>query len=194
MASERSVEIAELPRMADFARWTAAACPALGWDADEVLAAYTENRANANETTLDASPLVAPLRKLGEFEGSATELLAELVEIVGDGAARAKHWPKAPHVLSGELRRLAPSLRRADPPIAIEFDREGPTGRRVIRVSRMKWVRKEAPEASEASATDATDATDARLHTHSNGPVPADSDEIRDFAAEAGIELTDGEL
>ena len=59
------------------------------------------NRADANETTLDASPLVAPLRELGEFEGSATDLLAALVEIVGDGAARAKDWPKSPSALSG---------------------------------------------------------------------------------------------
>ncbi len=182
MANERKVVITELPRMADFARWTAAACPALGWDADGVLAAYAENRAAANETTLDASPLVAPLRELGAFEGSATELLAALVEIVGEGPARAKHWPKAPHVLSSALRRLAPNLRRAEPPIAIEFDREGPTGRRVIRVSQMEWVTKEASEASEASATDGTDATDARLHTHSNGPDPVPS------AEEMGVE------
>jgi hypothetical protein len=186
MANEFTVEIDELPRMADFARWTAAACPALGWDADELLAAYADNRAAANETTLDASPLVEPLRRLGSFEGAATELLAELVEIVGEGPSRAKHWPKAPHVLSGALRRLAPSLRRADPPMAIDFEREGPTGRRVIRVSRMEWVRKEASEASEASATDGTDATDARLHTHSNGPAPIDE---HDLADQLGIEI-----
>ena len=57
--------------MADFARFTVAAAPALGWDADDLLVAYAENQAAANETTLDASPLVAPLRELGEFEGSA---------------------------------------------------------------------------------------------------------------------------
>ena len=45
MTNERTVEIAELPRMADFARWTAAACPALGWDPDRLLAAYADNRA-----------------------------------------------------------------------------------------------------------------------------------------------------
>jgi hypothetical protein len=115
MANERTIEITELPRMADFARWTAAAAPALGWDPDRLLNAYAGNRATANETTLDASPLVAPLRQLGNFEGTATDLLAELIEIVGDGAARSKVWPKSPSALSGALRRLAPNLRRAEP-------------------------------------------------------------------------------
>ena len=134
LANEPTVEVDELPRMADFARWTAAACPALGWDADELLRTYAENRAMANETTLDASPLVAPLRALDVFEGSATELLAKLVEEVGEGASRSKAWPKSPAALSGALRRLAPNLRRASPPVVIEFDREGKAGRRIIRV------------------------------------------------------------
>jgi hypothetical protein len=197
MANERSVEIAELPRMADFARWTAAACPALGWDAHELLAAYAHNRANANETTLDASPLVAPLRELGNFEGTATELLAALVEIVGDGPARSKVWPKSPSALSGAVRRLAPNLRRTAPPIAIEFQREGrdesgkPSGRRVIRVGETEWVHKRA---SSPSSDDADDADDGVLHTHSSLPVPVESDAIGEFAAEAGIEFMDGEL
>lgn len=169
MANERTVELAELPRMADFARWTAAACGAVGWDADALLAAYAHNRAAANETTLDASPLVGPLREFGDFEGSATELLAELVEIVGDGAARAKVWPKSPSALSGALRRLAPNLRRAIPPIEIEFDREGGSrgGRRLIRVRRMEWVRNGASPPSPPSPGDAGDAGDGDLHTHS---------------------------
>jgi hypothetical protein len=198
MAHERSVVIEELPRMADFARWTAAACPALGWNAEEVLKAYAENRAAANETTLDASPLVAPLRQLGNFEGTATELLAELVEIVGEGAARSKVWPKSPSALSGALRRLAPNLRRTATPITIEFDREGrdesgkSSGRRVIRIGETEWVDKRASSPSSPSLDDADDADDGVLHTHSNGPGPAD--DIRDFAAEAGIELTDREL
>jgi hypothetical protein len=158
MARERTIEVGELPRMADFTRWTAAACPALGWDADEVLDAYVRNRANANETTLDASPLVAPLRQVADFEGSATELLDKLVGIVGEGAARSKVWPKAPNALSGELRRLAPSLRRADPPIAIEFDRKTGGGR-VIRVSQMEWVDKR-PSPSSLPPPEITDSSE----------------------------------
>ena len=133
MRDEPTVKVDRLPRMADFARWSAAAAPALGWDADKFLAAYAVNRAQANETALDASPLVAPLRQLSTFEGSATDLLDRLTTIVGEGPARSKDWPKTPSRLSGALRRLAPSLRRAAPSIEVEFDRDPGTGRRVIR-------------------------------------------------------------
>jgi hypothetical protein len=173
MRREPTIKLDELPRMADFARWTAAAAPALGWDADRLLDAYSSNRARANETTLDASPLVAPLRELEKFEGSATQLLAELTEIAGDGAARAKVWPKSPSALSGALRRLAPNLRRADPPLEIEFDREGKVGRRVIRVGPLESVR-ERPSAASAThgQADGADGADGDLHTQSSGDDP----------------------
>ena len=122
-ASSRSSST-DLPRMADFAMWIAAAAPALGWDVDDFMAAYAANRADANETTLGASPLVAPLRAVGNFDGTMTDLLGELVERVTPTIARSKEWPKSPSVLSGALRRLAPNLRRADPPVEIDFDRE----------------------------------------------------------------------
>ncbi len=150
MSTEPTIRLDKPPRMADFARWTAAACPALGWDADEVLGAYAENRARANETTLDASALVGPLRELRDFEGSATELLEQLNTLVSEGTARSKGWPKTPSVLSSALRRLAPSLRRAAPSIAIEFDRAAGSGSRVIRV-----------------VCDGRDGRDGDLYTHS---------------------------
>jgi hypothetical protein len=200
MRREPTVKLDHPPRMADFARWTAAAAPALGWDADELLETYAANRAAANETTLDASPLVAPLRELGEFEGSATELLVALAEVVGDGASRAKVWPKSPAALSGSLRRLAPNLRRAEPGLEIEFDREA--GRRLIRLTLLERVRKSSSSASSASSrhgtdddddalddaddglagaavgvNDADDDDDALLHTHSkSGCLPSKSE------------------
>jgi hypothetical protein len=168
LAVESEVRLDDPPRMADFARWTVAASSALGWDDDELLDAYAVNRARANEVTLEASMLTAPVRRLaanGGYDGSPTGLLEELNGIVGESAARAKHWPKAPHVLSGELRRLAPSLRRGDPPVAIEFDRVGHEGNRVIRVYAMAGTRKQASAASAASAADGADAADAPLQT-----------------------------
>jgi hypothetical protein len=52
MGRIRSVELDELPRMADFSLWIAAAAPALGWDVGDFMEAYAANRADANETTL----------------------------------------------------------------------------------------------------------------------------------------------
>lgn len=201
MANEPRIHLADPPRMADFARWTAAAAPALGWDPDQLLDAYAENRAGANETTLDASPLVAPLRTLGVFEGSATELLEQLGKIVGEAAIRSKAWPKTPSALSGALRRLAPNMRRASPSLEIAFGREGRQGedvsrRRLIWVGDLDWVRDRASTASTASTesldVDGVDGVDGSLRTHSNGPVEATETEEATadrIAAEMGAEV-----
>jgi hypothetical protein len=170
MCREPEVELGELPRMADFARWTAAAAPALGWGTGELLAAYTRNRAEANETVLAASPLTAPLRAVGNFEGTASELLDRLVGQVGDGVARSKVWPKTPSALSNSLRRLAPSLRRGDPAWGVAFERDA--RERIVVTGQAEWVRKRPSSASSPSfgpPDDAHDGDDGDLHTHS-GP------------------------
>ena len=53
------------------------------------------------------------------WEGTATDLLEALNEEVEDKVQRRKKWPKTASALSGELRRLAPSLRAVG--IQIEF-------------------------------------------------------------------------
>jgi hypothetical protein len=123
------VRLGRLPRMADFARWVTACEPALGWPAGSFMAAYASNVANANELALGESAVVAPLREFmalrSRWSGTATELLDGLNEIVSDKVAASRAWPRAPHALSGRLRRLAPNLRRAG--LDVTFD----TGRTV---------------------------------------------------------------
>jgi hypothetical protein len=58
----------------------------------------------------------------GGWTGTASGLLARLEELAGD-AARRPGWPKRPHNLSSELRRLAPELRRAG--VVVDFARAG---------------------------------------------------------------------
>src|SRR5262249_21555551 len=111
-----SVQLARPPRMADFARWVVAAEPALRWEAGSILASYRRTRARATAATLEASLLVDPLRALPEerprFEGRVTDLLRQLRERVDERVLRDPDWPKDAIRLSGELRRLAPALRR----------------------------------------------------------------------------------
>lgn len=110
------------PRMADFAMWAVAAEEALGLPAGSFLEAYAWNRETANEVALDSSAVVTALRALlgryGDFEGTATELLAKLSSGVD---TRERGWPKNSRVLAGVLTRLAPNLRQAG--IEIEQDR-----------------------------------------------------------------------
>jgi len=159
-------------RMADFARFVQAAEPALGLEHGRFIQAYRDNRSGAVQLTLEASPLSEPVITLAAagFEGTATELLAQLNALVTEETRRQRGWPKQPHTLAGRLRRLAPALRRVE--IQVSFSRD--------RASRTITIRTDA----ESSVTSVTkrhqdpgvtlgDANDALSHTSSNGLTEA---------------------
>jgi len=104
-----------LPRMADFAVWTTA-CEGALWRRGTFAAAYCANRVEMDETVIEADTVATAVRSLvaecSTWTGTAQELLAALVAILGEPAAKAKAWPTTPRALSGRLRRAAPTLRR----------------------------------------------------------------------------------
>ena len=124
------VQLAKLPRMADFALWTTAAAPALGWTEDIFLNLYAHNRQAAHEVALEASlvaPLVRELAESGTWEGTAGALLEKLTTMASDLTRKAKAWPKNGRALAGILRRLAPSLRKVDVEVVFSQDHgQGP--------------------------------------------------------------------
>jgi len=130
-----SIKLDSLPRMADFARWVAAA---LGDEGPEFLDAYIDNRNNAIRDVLGDNPIVTNLQKLldrhnGKWSGTATELLMILNEIFGE-VCKPRDWPRAPNALSGILRRLTPSLRSIG--IDVEFYRNEGLGSKIITLTR----------------------------------------------------------
>ena len=130
-----SVQLAKLPRMADFATWVVAAEPALPCEPGTFLRAYFANRSNANVSAIESSVLSAPLMEFmagqNEWEGTATTLKVALEQRADERVVKSKEWPKQPHLLSGELKRIAPNLRRTG--LDVEF---GKSGRRFIRLTR----------------------------------------------------------
>ena len=119
--------------MADFCITVVAAEPDMNWQDGKFLAAYAENRANANTLAMEASVLTKPVRALlakgeGMWSGTASELLEKLSGLVGDRVRHSKSWPRAPHTLTGRLRSLAPNLRKIG--VNLEFHR-GPDSRTV---------------------------------------------------------------
>jgi hypothetical protein len=116
------VKLMRRPRMADFAELATAAEPVLGWAPGTFMAAYSGNREDATTLTLDANPVVPPLRALaaeGGFEGTPTKLLQALRDRVDESVTRQPDWPKTANTLSGLLRRLAPNLRATG--VEVEF-------------------------------------------------------------------------
>jgi len=135
------VQIDELPRMADFAKWVTACEPGLLWGEGEFMEAYTGNRAEAIELALETDPVAVAVRALleeegkEEWEGTATELLRALEVYVPEATRKTKSWPKTAKTLGNRLRRAATFLRQTG--IDVEFYRLDTAARtRLIRISK----------------------------------------------------------
>lgn len=149
----QTTKLDKLPRMADFALWVEAAAPAFGWERGAFLAAYERNREAANDIAMEASPLAAVLRvfiegqPLGTWEGTASTLLNLLNMRAEAGVTSQRGWPKAPHILSGQLKRLAPNLRKVG--VNVETNVRVSGGERHVVITRTQEVRDEASQASQ---------------------------------------------
>ena len=134
-----NTRISERPRMADFILWTSAAEPTLGWEPGTILHDYNENHSRGGTVVLEASSVAQALLHYLEtqlqhgqstWRGSASALFVELQLFV---SPESDEFPATAHHLSGELRRLAPTLRQQD--VHLHFDeRAGHKRDRILRI------------------------------------------------------------
>ncbi|MRG94634.1 DNA polymerase [Polyangium spumosum] len=136
-----SVTLPFKPRMADFALWATAAEPAFGWPRGTFIKAYSGNRAQAVDQSLEGDVVAMAVRELlarqpdGIWEGSATELHTMLREFVPVHVLHTRDWPQAANTLTNRLRRAAPALRA----VGITYEdlpRSGKVGVRRLRLIR----------------------------------------------------------
>ena len=126
-----------LPRMADFALW-ASACEGALWEPGTFMRAYQGAIDDAIDNVIESDPVASAVRDLIRrtvrtvWTGSSTDLLEALNDSVREPIRAAKNWPKTPRALSGQLRRAATFLRKSG--IDIEFEREGRSRTRTIRI------------------------------------------------------------
>jgi hypothetical protein len=127
-------------RLVDFLIWATAAEPALSLEHGSIASAYLENCEQVHAQALEGDrPIVAPIRGLvaerisegiePNFEGTATQLLAELVGRVDEATRKMESWPKSPNTLSGHLHEIAPDLRSEG--INLEFPQRKNRQRRI---------------------------------------------------------------
>jgi hypothetical protein len=166
------VKLANPPRMADLARWVAAAEPALGVPAGRFLEVYRRNRGEADAQLLENSEVAQAVIRMMVihriWEGTPTALLEELNKFCPDEATRkGKHWPANPGVLSKQLRRLSPVLRRGAGINVVLGERDDTRNRN--KVVRLEQVCKSASAAVQPSApTDGTDGVDGNSQGNSS--------------------------
>jgi hypothetical protein len=136
------------------------------------------NRGAANELALESSLIAAPvlslMAKVNTWEGTASDLLDALENgHVTDKVKNHKEWPGgagAARKLSGELRRLAPNLRRVS--VQVDFDRREPGGRR-RRLIRLESARETPSRPSPPSQTPENAGEDAgRTRDGGDGTEP----------------------
>lgn len=118
LAALPTVQVAELPRMADFARILAALDTVTGWT---TLPDYTAAAVDLAATVLAADPVADAVRRyltrVRAWTGTAEALYSQLPA----PDPRPRTWPKSARGLSGALRRLAPALRVQG--VAVDFSR-----------------------------------------------------------------------
>ncbi len=131
-----STNPADLPRMADFARFAIAAEPGLGLEPGEFIAAYDQSRSAAHDTALEASPVGQAIISLmdvwDEWSGTTQGLLETLRQRVDDSVLKSKFFPIDATRLGKLLTRLAPDLRG----IGIQCDRRKANGIKLIVLKR----------------------------------------------------------
>jgi hypothetical protein len=111
------VELDRPPRMADFVKWVTAAKPGLGWDDDTFLSAYRDNRRSVSESAFEADSVAVAIRDFvatahpDGWEGTATQLLAEINQRASEGIRKTRSWPLTAQALGNRVERIAPLLR-----------------------------------------------------------------------------------
>ena len=109
-----SVDLKELPRMADYAEWGEATSRGLGWGAGTFVSTYNDNRKEATELLLDDSPVadvvLALARQGNQLVRHAPGALSRDRR---KSPARTRRGPLAQNGprFGNELRRIAPQLR-----------------------------------------------------------------------------------
>ena len=159
------VNVPRLPRMADFARWICAAAPALPFNQEEFLQAYSDNRRESVSLSIETSSVAASIQTLatdGDWEGTATELLQALNGKVHDDVRKTKVWPKDARTMSNRVRRLAPLLRQAG--LDVGFAIRGHQRTKLIRLGRKVM-----------QTSDRCDRTDGLLNGSNGLPAVAES-------------------
>lgn len=113
---KESVEVKELPRMADFALWGEAVSRAIGEVPGIFLNDYWTKIEGLNQAAIEANPvgmaILELMREKDPWEGSASDLLDELTKIAERLKINTKYrWPSAPNVLTRKLNEIQTNLQ-----------------------------------------------------------------------------------
>jgi hypothetical protein len=105
------VELAELPRMADFARVLAAVATVRPCDGRDPLSLYRGLQDEVAREVVEGDAFAEAVANLARTRTSWRGSAAELAGTVAVPDPRPRDWPRTPRAVGGALRRVAPALR-----------------------------------------------------------------------------------
>jgi hypothetical protein len=147
---EHSVQLGNLPRMADASKWVTAAEEDMPWKVGSFVDALRENRGDADQEALENEVLVPLIFRLLDerdpWKGTPTELLGELDRLASHDEKKREDWPATPPAMTRRINRITPNLRRK----GVEIERGKTSAGRWIRIQR---TTASAPAATAQSGT-----------------------------------------
>lgn len=108
LAELPTTQLAEMPRMADFARILAALDTVMGWD---TLDTYLRASEVTTADLLDAKPFTSAVADFIDQQGEWTGSVSELLGHITVPEVRPRSWPVDTTRAAGQLKRDAPVLR-----------------------------------------------------------------------------------
>lgn len=134
-----TIELSEVPRMADFTHWGCAIAEAAGYGQQAFIDAYKHNIDKQNDEAIEASPVAKAIilfmkGKYG-WEGSPEELRSKLTkhkDVFDLGLTSSPLWPKAPEWMTRRLNDVQTNLNAIG--IRVEIERT-PDGRKIVLIN-----------------------------------------------------------
>ena len=134
----KHTKLKETPRMADFAKWIAAAAKALPFNKKAFIKYYDLNRSETEQLALEADAVALAIQSFMEYydhwDGTASKLLEELEGNVPSSTIKSRAWPKSANQLSARIKRASPLLEAK----GIKFKRDRNSKKRYITLKKVK--------------------------------------------------------
>lgn len=112
---ESAIDPPQNLRMVDFSTWGEAIARALGYESNRFINAYLKNCGQRNLEAIEAhavgTALLEFMKDRDKWEGTSTELLAELEDVVDPKVVKSKEWTSTPQLLSRRLNELDTNLK-----------------------------------------------------------------------------------
>ena len=160
-----SVELDNLPRMADFAKWGYTIAEAIDGKGDEFLRLYESDINDRIIETIHSKPIAAAIIKLMKrstyWFGTPSDLLSELNHIAEtQNIVKDSEWPRDPAWLTKRIIRLHTTLEHS----GIKYENSHQNGARLITLQ----VRENTVNTVIPSATKNDEKSDTDISVNSN--------------------------